>query len=76
MQGHTGSPTPASQEGRGVLGGERRSFLRHALLLTSSRQTSPSHAPPPEHCPEESDCPGTGDMLAADGHWAGLTRNW
>ena len=72
MQGHTGSP-PSFWGGAGGMGGERRSFLRHALP-----SKPPAGRPPPCHAPpdtarEESDCPGTRDMLAAEGHWAELT---
>lgn len=57
------------------MGGERCSFLRHAF---PSKPPAGRPPPPPQPCtlrhrPEESDCLGTGDMLAAEGHQAGLT---
>lgn len=76
MRGHAGDPTPSFWGGcEERVGGERRSFLRHALPSKppAGRPPPPPQPCTPRHHPEESDCLGTGDMVAAEKHRTGLT---
>lgn len=54
MQGHAGVPTPASGGGgEKGMGGERRSFLRHALPSKPPAGSAPHPHPGPSHAPSD-----------------------